>query len=445
MPVNQSIRDYITRELSHATRLSDFETQFEIVLMDIASLLAPRPDDARHTAAWLAYFLSVNYMRSGNEAPQRTYAEILTSAFRRLYNDTRFTTRIGAAQPRHSYPLLLSFYHLHHAFIMNGLRAPTGPETLDHGDALRMLRIIVSTLHGPWLSRIHLQRGIRDYHHARIVDDALGTRIELGRLPSTTTHTLRVASWNMQGSSQTSDAKWRTFVLPLARNNAVVALQEAGSRPASADYVGNIAVTDQFGTAFQVEQYLWEAGSTSRPERYQLFFLDVQRLRVSLAMLVADSPGLEVVTPVVISDGLPDAQGAPIYRPALGLQMRHSATSAQAVTLYNFHAISGGGVNAPRMLREVSWHTPTRFAVTGDFNRDPRPETPAWPTRRGNWISPPDIAQLLLPDTDTHPSTNPRSLLDYAVINGTGGRADCLSTVGPSDHLAVCFRFELPD
>ncbi|NBB11698.1 endonuclease/exonuclease/phosphatase family protein [Pseudomonas sp. SLFW] len=447
MPVNPTIRDYISRELLSVSRLQDFETQFEVVVTDIATLLSSAPADAGHTSAWLAYALSQRYMRSANEAAQRDYAERLTSVFRRLYNDARFIALIAAAPARVSYPMLLNFYHLHHAFIMNGLRAAQGPETLDHGDALRMLQIIVGAAHGPWLSRIRLHGGIRDYHHARMIDDAQGTRIELGRAPSSVHRSLSVATWNMQGTSEASDAKWRTFVLPLARENTLIALQEAGVRPASARHVTDLAVADQFGAVFRVEQYLWEAGSVSRPEQYQLFFLDVQRLRVNLAVVVASRGDIEVVTPVVISDGLPPRDGAPPNRPALGVVIRRRHSRAESITVYSFHAISGGGPNAPRVLREVSWHTPTPVALLGDFNRDPREDPTGSQPARGPWISPPEIGQLVLPGAATHPSTQPQSILDYAVVNGTSidPAPGQVSAAGPSDHRAASFTLAFPE
>ena len=181
-----------------------------------------------------------------------------------------------------------------------------------------------------------------------------------------------------------------------------------------------------------------------------MFYLDVSRLRVNLAIVVAASTDIDVRDVVVLSDGLPDDSGAPVTRPSLGVQLRRQNPSQQTatdtITAFNFHAISGGGVNSPRMLREVSWHTETPYVLAGDFNRDPRAMNTAYPARRGNWISPPDIARLVMANGATHPSTNPQNMLDYAVANGStedarGGRVD---TLGPSDHLAVSYEFSFP-
>lgn len=445
MPVHARIRDYIEQQLAPPLSVAAFQTQVEVVIVDLFNEFQTDPESAVHTAAYLCYFLSLHYMRSDNDSLQLDYCAALTDMFRRLYHEANIIGTVAAA-PQQGRSLLVLFYHVHHAFIMNGLRAPSGPEQTDHGDALRMLQIIVGNAYGPWHAHIRLQGAIRDYHHVRIQDGAGGPQIEVGRVPGLLGMALRVATWNMQGSSETSDTKWRTQVLALARNHDVVALQEAGVRPASARHVEDIIVTDQFGASHTVQHYVWEAGTTSRSEPYQLFFFDVARLRVNLAILVAGDRDLDIVNPVVMSDGLPDAQGAPTYRPAFGVELRRPGVSQESVTIFNFHAISGGGVNAPRMLREISWYTPTRFAVVGDFNRDPREPDPAFPARRGNWISPPDIAQLVQSSSATHPATDPQNMLDYAVTNGTTAvtPTGTVSEPGSSDHRAASFEFSFP-
>ncbi|MFJ3522883.1 endonuclease/exonuclease/phosphatase family protein [Pseudomonas sp. NPDC090203] len=444
MPVDSTIHDYTSMQLLPSLSATDFETQLEVIVTDIFALLPTNPETARHTAAWLVYYLSTHCMRSANDPTQRSYALVLRSTFSRLYNEAGIIAHINAVHPRDSYPLLLSFYHLHHAFIMNGMRAPFGPQTLDYGDALRMLQFAVGAAHGPWHARISLQGGIRDYYHALIRDDGQDALIELGRPPVAGNHPVNVATWNMQGAAEATDTKWRTFVLQLARANAVVALQEVGVVPNSAVHATPIVVLDQFGTAFQIEHYHWNAGTVTRPEWYRIFFIDVQRLRVNLAIVVSLASGLDIVRPVVISDGLPNSESGRFNRPALGLQLRFRSDSQELFSVYSFHAISGGGVNAPRMLREVSWHTPSRFFMTGDFNRDPRQGPPGSTQRRGNWISPPDIAQLALPASETHPSVAPLNMLDYAVVNGTEPSTGRVLPAGPSDHRAVSFRCNFP-
>ncbi|SDH58107.1 endonuclease/exonuclease/phosphatase family protein [Pseudomonas abietaniphila] len=449
MPVHPRIRNYIEQQLAPPLSAADFQTQLEVVIINIFHQFQTDPSGATHAAGYLCYFLSLNYMRSDNDRLQLDYSDAVTSLFRRLYHEADIIQAVASGAPQQGRSLLVLLYHVHHAFIMNGLRAPSGPERLDHADALRMLQIIVGAAYGPWHAHIRLHGAIRDYHHVRILERPNGLQIEVGRLPGVAGRPLRVATWNMQGSSEATDTKWRNQVLALARSNDVVALQEAGVRPASAHHVEDITLMDQFGYPHTVQHYLWEAGTTSRSEQYQVFFFNVGRFRVNLAILVADYRDINIIGPVVISDGLPDAQGAPTYRPALGLEIRRSSVSGvstETVTVFNFHAISGGGVNAPRMLREISWYTPTRFAVVGDFNRDPREPDPAFPARRGNWVSPPDIAQLVQSTSATHPSTAPQNMLDYAVTNGTTAMTPTgtVNEPGPSDHRAASFEFSFP-
>lgn len=446
MPIDERIRTYMEDELLS----NEFQTQLEVVIRDIVTLLGSAPANAVHTSAYLSYFLSVNVIRSSNEARQAEYSTQMNALFRRLYNDNTFIAHFQASSRVDSLAVLLNFYRIHHALTMNGLRSPHGPATLDYGDPLRMLQIVVGAVYGPWPAHIRLMSEIRDYYHTRVRHYAGTPHIEIGRIRAVTGQQFNIATWNMQGTSETSNTKWRTRVLELARANDVVMIQEAGVSPFSSTLSTYLHIQDQFGTPYVVAQLLWQAGTTSRPENYHVFFLDVQRLRVNLAIVVAASRDIDVRDVVIVSDGLPDTDGAPNYRPALGVQIRRqppqSSPLAETVTAFSFHALSNGGSNAARMLREISWHTETPYVVTGDFNRDPRPINAAYPARRGNWISPPDIAQLVLANGSTHPSDSPQTMLDYAVTNGTSevSRSGHVGTLGPSDHLAVSYKFSFP-
>ncbi|WP_024679301.1 endonuclease/exonuclease/phosphatase family protein [Pseudomonas syringae] len=446
MPVDPRISAYIKDQLLNG----DFDIQLEVVITDIVSLLGTAPADARHTSAYLIYFLSSHRMRSDNEVEQAAHAIQMTILLRRLYNDALFIMHLRAGTRTEAYAVVLNIYRVHYAFTLNGLRSAQGPMTLDYGDPLRMLQIIIGAAYGPWSVHIRLMGAIRDYHRSRIRFYAGTPYIELGRSPAPTNQRFRISTWNMQGTSQTSNSKWRTKILQLARANDVVLIQEAGVNPFSSRLISHLTVHDQFGVTHIVDQLLWEAGTASRPENYHLYYLDVQRLRVNLAIVVAASTDIDVRNVVVLSDGLPDDSGAPINRPALGVQICRShqvpSSSTALTTAFNFHAISGGGVNAPRMLREISCHTETPYVLAGDFNRDPRAIHSAYPARRGNWISPPEIAQLVMANGSTHPSTAPQNMLDYAITNGTSGptQSGHVDTLGPSDHLAVSYEFTFP-
>lgn len=443
MPIDASIRRYIDTTLVSPMDDELFTGHVEIAVLEIFRLLPARPEDARHTTAYLCYRLSFLYMRSQNEAVQAVCAQSLSRVLQRAYNHRTPLEAVDRAPARDSYPVLLLLYQVHYALVMNGLRSEAGPLQLDAFEPLRLLQSIVGAGYGPWHSQIRLQGAIRDYHHARLGTQGGSPLIEIGRAPREAPLRLHLATWNMQGSSQSQEAKWRTQVLNLVRANHIVAIQEAGSMPASAELVQRIDVQDQFGGFHVVEQYTWQAGTSTRPEHYQVFFFDVQRLRVNLAIVVHPSSELEVREVAVLSDGPVGPDSAPYYRPALGLRLRRLLATGpvpEMVTVFNFHAISGGGVNAPRMLREISWHTDTPYVLLGDFNRDPRPPGEAV-AGSGNWISPPQIARIEPAASSTHPSTAPQTMLDYAVINGstTPVAPGQVCQLCPSDHLSVSY------
>ncbi|MCU1720613.1 endonuclease/exonuclease/phosphatase family protein [Pseudomonas sp. 5P_5.1_Bac1] len=439
MPVDRTIADYIDAHLTPGLADTELQTQFEVIVRDIVLLLPTAAETAQHTAAYLSYVVSFQYMRSRNETEQAYFAKALSESFARLYNDNTLMRAIHAAPRAHLYSTLLSFYHLHHALIMNGLRSHAGPFFLDASDALRRLQHIVGAACGPWHAHIRLQ-GSNDYP-ARVMVHNGSPQIEIGRPEeSGPTLSFAIATWNMQGASASTESKWRTRVLQLARANDIVVLQEAGSAPASATLSAQLQVNDQFGVAHQIDHYLWNLGTVARPEVYHVFFLDVQRLRVNLAIVVRGTSDLDIHDMVVVSDGV--TVTAPVYRPALGIRVRRwSALHHEHVTVFNFHAISGGGANSSRVLREVSWHTETPFVMLGDFNRDPRPGTSR--PHAGNWISPPDIARLELANGPTHPADQPQAMLDYAVSNGTATPTapGIVGLPGPSNHSDVSYRF----
>lgn len=437
MPIDKTIRRYIDQHLIDGLDDEVFFNETEVILLDILELLGSSPLAAQPTASYLAYVISRQYMRSADQARQCRFAQRLTLLLRRLFNDAQVIALIARGRDDDGFAVLLVIYRLHYVLTMNGLLAERGPLDLDSGDPLRLLQFAVGASHGPWQGLIQLQGGLRDYYHARVCRDEGAAWIEIGRArPAAAGLELRLATWNMQGTAASAESKWRTRVLQLARLNDVLVLQEAGAPPGSAGLVVRMDVPDQFGSHQEVDQYLWQAGTSARPEWYQVYFLDVQRLRVNLAVVVRSSAQLDVRSVVVIADGVPQSGALPVARPALGLRLRRrvegAGVSAQEVTVYNFHALSGGGYNAPRMIREISWHTDTPYVVLGDFNRDPAAD---------NWVSPEDLARIQPAGGATHPATAPVRMLDYALVNGSTGpiQPGVVDAPGPSDHLAVSY------
>ncbi len=442
MPIDNTIRRYIDTHLVDGLDDEEFFTQTEVILLDIFQLLGTSPDAAEPTASYLAYVISRQYMRSANHSQQCRFAQRLTLQLRRLYNNDQVLALIIQGQPGEVFAVLLVIYRLHYVLIMNGLLAERGPLDLDSADPLRLLQFVIGASQGPWQGLIQLQGGLRDYYHARIRRQDGARLIEIGRSrPGDVGLELHLATWNMQGTAASAESKWRTHLLQLARRNDVVVIQEAGAPPSSAELVVRMDVPDQFGSHQEVEQYLWHAGTASRPESYQVYFLDVQRLRVNLALVIRSTAQLDVRGVVVIADGVPQSGTLPLARPALGVRLRRrgegAGAQAQEVTVYNVHALSGGGYNAPRMIREISWHTDTPYVVLGDFNRDPRPDA----SGTGNWVSPEGLARIQPAAGATHPATAPLRMLDYALVNGSTGpiQPGVVEAPGPSDHLAVSY------
>ncbi|MCS5516489.1 hypothetical protein NWF32_20510 [Pseudomonas qingdaonensis] len=201
-------------------------------------------------------------------------------------------------------------------------------------------------------------------------------------------------------------------------------------------------MADQFGSHHDIHVYSWQAGTRSRPERYLIYFLDVQRLRVNLAIVMPDPGEFMVSQLAIISDGQLPVAGPPLYRPAMGVRVRRRALAGNTpeLAIFNLHAISGGGVNAARMLREISWHTDTPFALLGISTaiRDrPLPGADAWqlgvarrhrPYRAGGRQYPPQ-----------------RGAEQHAGLCGdqwhlAGAGAGNVSAPGASDHRSVHYN-----
>lgn len=127
---------------------------------------------------------------------------------------------------------------------------------------------------------------------------------------------LRVETWNMQGSTAQGECLWALQVRPLARTNHVVALQEAGAPPASAD---NSLTNRWVRHGFTIEEYLWESGTRRRPETYYLYWMRTDTSsgpagRVNLALVVPEAH--RAVDVAVAWDPAPNR--GPV-RPALGI------------------------------------------------------------------------------------------------------------------------------
>lgn len=194
-----------------------------------------------------------------------------------------------------------------------------------------------------------------------------------------------VANWNMQGGNEGMESKWTTHVRALTNNNNVIALQEAGSAPQSAQLVGQTTHDVDFpvnadGTGgmanmiYTVNHYRWRIGTATRGATWHIYWLetDPRGGRVNLAMVTDREPDTVVVAP-------PAWAGA---RPALGLHFGNNFDPDDPQDYYwSVHALSGGGGDSHRLLANIAaasrGQTPTgeqwigEWVAMGDWNHTP--------------------------------------------------------------------------
>lgn len=448
MPINQNLRNLIDTTIVQNQSAADFEKALSAILEDLFSLATTAVNDVIDTSAYLAYRISSVLMRSSNFALQGDYAQAASSAFGYIYNSSTFPAFGTQVAREIGLELFRNLYNFHTALVRNGMLATP---TIDTYAPLMALSSFVGTTYGPPNAIIRIHSQLPCDHRIRLIYANNTYHLEIGAFnASGSARNIKSATWNMQGESGDNESKWTTYVAQLATRNDFVFLQEAGAPPASAQLVAHLHVVDQFGIDRTVDQYRWNIGTSSRPQWYHIYFYDVGRVRVNLAIVTPETSPLTIRDVIIISDG-PGNPDQNEYRPFLGVRVQgvNSTDISADTTLYSFHAISGGGANAPRMVREVSWHSETNYAVFGDFNRDPRVPDPAYPLRTGNWISPPGIARIDEAAADTHPGTNPpqtSTMLDYAVSSGnsTIPAAGTVTNMQTSDHYSVEFVINFP-
>lgn len=247
-----------------------------------------------------------------------------------------------------------------------------------------------------------------------------------------------VATWNLQGSSASSESKWNINVRQLitGRDSAdILMVQEAGSLPLSAMSTGRIVQPTEVG--IPVEEYIWNLGTSSRPNNVYIYYsrLDVGANRVNLA--IASRFRADEV--FIVSSGAPVLQA----RPALGIRIRNDV-------FFSAHALSSGGSDAARLVENVyrffANHEERRgysWMLVGDFNRPP---TSLQTALSGE----PDVNNHTLIVAPTEPTHRSGNILDYAVIHNSTGQETQLN-IGASimfnqirsqitsDHYPVSF------
>ncbi len=241
----------------------------------------------------------------------------------------------------------------------------------------------------------------------------------------------KTASWNLQGSSATSESKWSVSVRQLiSGENAadILALQEAGSLPQTATQTQRTFQTPQ---GIPIAEYTWDLGSRSRPDMVYIYYspVDVGANRVNLAIVSRRMADDVIVLPPPTT----------VSRPIIGIRIGNDV-------FFSIHALANGGRDAPAIVNAVFNHFSGRsdinWMILGDFNRSPaslRLEL-SLETRVRIAIVAPNIA-----------TQRSGGILDYAVIgnSGSGFREPLVAaalmlanfrTQLVSDHFPVNFR-----
>jgi len=104
-----------------------------------------------------------------------------------------------------------------------------------------------------------------------------------------------VVSWNLQGSSASTESKWnaniRTMLIGLGayRDIDILNVQEAGSVPSSAQLMPQLGLRLDNPNQLEVpvEEYEWNLSTSSRPNIYYIYFsrVDTGANRVNLAIV----------------------------------------------------------------------------------------------------------------------------------------------------------------
>lgn len=249
----------------------------------------------------------------------------------------------------------------------------------------------------------------------------------------------KTATWNMQGSSASSEAKWSVSIRQMfsgASGIDILAVQEAGTLPQTARATGR--TFDFNGTSVQVSEHIWNLGTSQRPSFVYIYYAptDVGANRVNLA-LVSRMPADEVFL-------LPPPTTA--SRPMLGIRINNDA-------FFSIHALANGGVDASAIVHNIDIFfqssptlASTNWIIMGDFNREP-----------GELLSSFELALRLRTRIITNSAitqVSARRTLDYAIV-GNSNRAIVpaplpsitastffggFRTHLASDHFPVTFR-----
>lgn len=244
-----------------------------------------------------------------------------------------------------------------------------------------------------------------------------------------------IGTWNLQGSSASTESKWNVSVRQLITGDApldVLMVQEAGSLPRSA--VMTPRIVQPVGVGIPIHEYEWNLGTASRPQSAFIYYsrVDVGANRVNLAIVTLRRADEVFVIP-------PPTTAS---RPIIGIRIGSDA-------FFNIHALARGGGDAGALITAVDNLLRGRsdvnnWIIAGDFNRDPNTIT---------GLIDPDLARRINIVTQTSATQASGRVLDYAITGNSNTQAAFvpppiaailmlagLRTYLASDHFPINFR-----
>ncbi|AJC86828.1 cytolethal distending toxin subunit B family protein [Campylobacter sp. RM16704] len=241
-------------------------------------------------------------------------------------------------------------------------------------------------------------------------------------------------TWNLQGSSASTESKWNISIRQLVSGNDpldVLAVQEAGVLPSTAMMTSR--QVQPVGIGIPIHEYIWNLGSLARPNSVFIYYsrVDVGANRVNMA-IVSRTRADEVIVlppPTVLS------------RPIIGIRIGNDV-------FFSIHALARGGNDAGAIVTAVDMHfrnmPNVNWMIMGDFNRSPGNLVPLLdPDLRSriNIVAPPSFTQVSGNTIDYAVTGNsnqgtlytPPAILAVLALAG-------LRTFLASDHFPVNFR-----
>ncbi|EKC6543426.1 cytolethal distending toxin S-CDT [Salmonella enterica] len=237
----------------------------------------------------------------------------------------------------------------------------------------------------------------------------------------------KVMTWNLQGSSASTESKWNVNVRQLLSGTAgvdILMVQEAGAVPTSAVPTGRHI--QPFGVGIPIDEYTWNLGTTSRQDIRYIYHsaIDVGARRVNLAIVSRQrADNVYVLRPTTVAS-----------RPVIGIGLGN-------VVFLTAHALASGGPDAAAIvrvtinffrqpqMRHLSWF------LAGDFNRSP--------DRLENDLMTEHLERVVAVLAPTEPTQIGGGILDYGVIVDRAPYSQRVEALRnpqlASDHYPVAF------